>query len=531
MIINIPNSVNKKMKIWRMSFMIKRVFALLFALIMIISVAACGNTANNNPSTTPTTSGPNTSEPVDSDVPNETAKLQLVYYGEKSNRLKEFEENELNERLKNDLNIEVTLTYLTWDNYGTGKTDLMLASGEDFASYTDPANTSNRVSKGLFADLTEAAEKYLPDLKKVVEPTAFDSFTINGRLYAIPFGNKPNSAEGYAVMVRQDLLEEVGMNEIQTLEDLEKFYDLCKEKHPDYIGTYEVMANTRKFLSYAYSDKNVEFFGDFVFTDASSDDDKLYSFFESEEFKRFAKINERWVKKGIVPDYNLANPNQSLAEWHAGKVMFSSGTAGKPYQSDTIDSIRKNNPDAKLKNYFVNRDGRPKINLQPWCVSYFVSASSPNVDRYVMLLNYMQKNQENVDFFTYGVKDKDYKLDGEYVERLTSDAFFDSWALENKAFVRFAKGITQEEINNYKAWDDDSINAKTLGFTFIEDSVKTQKAKLDALYKELAEPIGSGFLSYEENIDKLIQKLKEAGIDEYMAEMQRQFSEFRASKK
>ncbi|NMA65203.1 MAG: extracellular solute-binding protein [Clostridiaceae bacterium] len=375
--------------------MIKRIFAIFFAIAMIISVAACGNTANKTtPSGTPATTQPGTSNEVNSDVPAETAKLQIVYYGEKSNRLKEFEENELKERLKKDLNVELTLTYLTWDNYGTGKTDLMLASGEDFASYTDPANTSNRVSKGLFADLTEAADKYLPDLKKVVEPTAFESFTIDGRLYAIPFGNKPNSAEGYAVMVRQDLLEEVGMNDIQTLEDLENFYDLCKEKHPDYIGTYEVMANARKFLSYAYSDKNVEFFGDFVFTDASSDDDKLYSFFESEEFKRFAEINERWVKKGIVPDYNLANPNQSLAEWHAGKVMFSSGTAGKPYQSDTIDSIRKNNPNAKLKNYFINRDGRPKINSQPWCVSYFVSASSENVDRYVMLFNYMQKNQD-----------------------------------------------------------------------------------------------------------------------------------------
>ncbi|MGI6570336.1 MAG: extracellular solute-binding protein [Caldicoprobacterales bacterium] len=510
----------------------KRLLVILLACLLMISAAACGTASKDpTPTTEPTAPPATETETPDSDLLKETAKLELVYYGEKSNRMAEFEQNELKERLKQDLNVELTITFVTWDNYGGGKTDLMLSSGEDFASYTDPANTSNRVAKGFFADLTEAAEKYLPDLKKVVEPSAFDSFTINGRLYAIPSGNKPNSAEGYAVMVRQDLLEEVGMTEIKTLEDLEEFYRLSKEKHPDYIGTYESMANSRKFLSYVYSDKNVEFFGNFAFTDASSDDDTLYSFFETEEFKRFADINRRWVEMGIIPEYALSNPNQALAEWRAGKVLFSSGTAGKPFQSDTIDVLRKSVPDARLQNHFLNADGRPKINLQPWCVSYFVSAEAKDVDRYVMLFNYMQKNQEIVDFLTYGVEGKDYELVDGRVVRHTTDAFFDSWALENKAFVRFSTSVTDQEIENYLNWDNDSINAKTLGFTFIEDSVKTQKAKLDAVYHELAVPIGSGFLSYEENYDTLLQRLKEAGIDDYMAELQKQFTEFREAKR
>jgi putative aldouronate transport system substrate-binding protein len=148
-----------------------------------------------------------------------------------------------------------------------------------------------------------------------------------------------------------------------------------------------------------------------------------------------------------------------------------------------------------------------------------------------MLFNYMQKNQEIVDFLTYGVEGKDYELVDGRVVRHTTDAFFDSWALENKAFVRFSTSVTDQEIENYLNWDNDSINAKTLGFTFIEDSVKTQKAKLDAVYHELAVPIGSGFLSYEENYDTLLQRLKEAGIDDYMAELQKQFTEFREAKR
>lgn len=63
---------------------------------------------------------------------------------------------------------------------------------------------------------------------------AFDIWKVNGKLYALPFGNKPNAGENYVIITRQDLLEEVGMTELKTLEDVEKFYTLAKEKTPGY---------------------------------------------------------------------------------------------------------------------------------------------------------------------------------------------------------------------------------------------------------------------------------------------------------
>ena len=64
----------------------------------------------------------------------------------------------------------------------------------------------------------------------------FDIWKVDGKLYALPFGNKPNAGENYVITARQDLLEEVGMTELKTLEDVEQFYTLAKEKHPDIIG-------------------------------------------------------------------------------------------------------------------------------------------------------------------------------------------------------------------------------------------------------------------------------------------------------
>lgn len=518
--------------------MSKRFLTGLLSITMLsVALTACGSTSSKDESTASTqstvqatqTTGTSTSS---STVPKDTAKLQLVYYGDESNRMKDFADNELKERLKKDLNVDLTLTYVPWSEYGGGKVDMMLASGEDFSSYTDPGNVAKNVAKGTFADLTQAANTYLPDLKKVVRPEAFSSFTFSNKLYAVPFGNKPNSGEGYGVMVRQDLLEEVGMKEITSLSDLEKFYDLCKSKHPDYVG-YTSPNCIGTLLNYQISDKNIEFIDGntdsvLTFTDTSAKDDKVYSWYESDEFKKEAEIAHKWYLKGIIPKYTLANPSQLETDFIAGKGMMSFGNAGRPIEINS--KLKGNAPNARVETYFLGT-GRPKINKQLWNTAYFVSAASKNVDSYMRLLNYMQQNQDNVDFLTYGVKGKDYDLDGTSVVKKIPDGLFDDWMLMNKEFMRFPKDISDDFIKKYKSWDDGSIQGKTVGFTFNGEALKTEKAKLDAVIAEYGKAMIYGFTPYEGNYDKVIKKLKDAGLDKYVAEVQKQFSAFRATQK
>lgn len=72
----------------------------------------------------------------------------------------------------------------------------MLSSGEKFVTYTDTAFLSKCVSKGYYADITEAAEAYAQDLRKNCGgDEMFDIWKVDGKLYALPFGNKPNAGE------------------------------------------------------------------------------------------------------------------------------------------------------------------------------------------------------------------------------------------------------------------------------------------------------------------------------------------------
>ncbi|WP_139787344.1 DUF3502 domain-containing protein [Cohnella massiliensis] len=54
------------------------------------------------------------------------------------------------------------------------------------------------------------------------------------------------------------------------------------------------------------------------------------------------------------------------------------------------------------------------------------------------------------------------------------------------------------------------------------------KAKINGVFSEYMAPVGNGFVEYAANFPKALEKLKEAGIDKYVAEYQKQFSEWHA---
>ncbi|THF77764.1 DUF3502 domain-containing protein [Cohnella fermenti] len=516
--------------------MIRRLtlFSLLAALLLVTACSSQSNEGGNagsnaapapsseasgNASETPAgTSGADFSEPV---------TLKLLFYTGQSQRLAEIAGKELKELVKKEINAQLDLTYLPWSEYGGGKTDLMLSSGEEFAAYTDINYLSKSVSKGLYADLTPYVDDYAPDLKSNVAAASFDAFKMNGKQYAIPVGNRASSAAFYSVMVRQDLLEEVGMSSVGSLAELEEYYDKVHAKHPDMIGF--ASADATYMLMYEYTDMNLNWINNFIAVNEAAEDDKLISWYESPEFKAYASLMNGWYKKGIIPKYAATNQPQLLSDWNVGKAMFYPGTATRPIEG--IASITQAVPTAKLQNYFLNKNDRPKISRGTYNTAYFVSANAKHPERYVAFFNLLQKNQELYDFFTYGIKDKDYTIDEKgRIANLTSDLFFDDWMMMNDKFMRFETNVSDDFIEEYKHWDDDAILSKTAGFNFDNTKVKNEEAKLNGVYTEFVAPISSGFVDYDTYFPKTLEKLKAAGLDAYIAEYQRQFSEWSAGR-
>lgn len=509
----------------------KQIFsALLASLLLCSALVGCGGDGTSSGSavsksgTSSTTGSESLSEPGDTGEPGE---VNWVIYGDKNDRMTSFLEQVQQYVQDQGLNVEVSLQVLPWSEYAGGQTTLKLASGEKFACYTDTPYLGNCISNGYIQDVTDVVEEYGQTLKEKLDETSFTAFSKGGRLYAVPVGEKNNASEWYGGFeVRQDLLEEAGVSEITSLEDLEAFYDACIQLHPDYTGFCE-SGNTAKFFSRSVTDKTILFLDNncFLFVDNSADDDVIYSYYESEEFKKTCEIAQRWREKGIISNLALSDPSSLGNNFLAGQGMFRGGNGGRIYEDTEI--LTQNVPEAEVKVYMTG-NGQPKVTRGNYSTAFQISANVTNPEDYVQFLDLIYRDQESFDFFTYGDEGTDYTLDenGRISGQTVTGVFFEGWTTAHIDYMRFSPLIPDEQVEAYKQWNDGAEPQKDLGFVFDTEPVEDVIAQLSSVYTEYCEPMLLGFTTYEDGYDELISRLKSAGLDDYMAEYQAQFSEF-----
>lgn len=509
----------------------KQIFsALLASLLLCSALVGCGGDGTSSGSavsksgTSSTTGSESLSEPGDTGEPGE---VNWVIYGDKNDRMTSFLEQVQQYVQDQGLNVEVSLQVLPWSEYAGGQTTLKLASGEEFACYTDTPYLGNCISNGYIQDVTDVVEEYGQTLKEKLNETSFTAFSKGGRLYAVPVGEKNNASEWYGGFeVRQDLLEEAGVSEITSLEDLEAFYDACIQLHPDYTGFCE-SGNTAKFFSRSVTDKTILFLDNncFLFVDNSADDDVIYSYYESEEFKKTCEIAQRWREKGIISNLALSDPSSLGNNFLAGQGMFRGGNGGRIYEDTEI--LTQNVPEAEVKVYMTG-NGQPKVTRGNYSTAFQISANVTNPEDYVQFLDLIYRDQESFDFFTYGDEGTDYTLDenGRISGQTVTGVFFEGWTTAHIDYMRFSPLIPDEQVEAYKQWNDGAEPQKDLGFVFDTEPVEDVIAQLSSVYTEYCEPMLLGFTTYEDGYDELISRLKSAGLDDYMAEYQAQFSEF-----
>lgn len=153
------------------------------------------------------------------------------------------------------------------------------------------------------------------------------------------------------IIAREDLLQEVGMTDLKTVEDVEQFYKLAKQKYPDMIGSGRGWS-LNIFNGSINSNINIYQPYSFIMTDGNKPEDPtVYSFYESDEYKQMADIARRWNKEGLIPSYALSNPAQADSSFFAGKALFGMGASYRVFEY--MDAIRKANPNAVFKNYYL----------------------------------------------------------------------------------------------------------------------------------------------------------------------------------
>lgn len=474
--------------------------------------AAANNTQNEVKAETSATSG-------------DLEKVVILYPGEETDSMANFINNQLNPRLATEVGIQVEMVYRGWDQYWEQK-DIMLNASQTIDLYWDGLpDLAMMVNKHHCQPLDELIAANCPDMLKVFPESQLAGGVVDGVQYGIPSAYAPSSCMFQLVCVRQDILEAVGMTEIKTADDLKQFATLAKEQFPEFNGPADIIFKplTREFADEqltwcAYADSVV--YGE--------DTNKAYSYFETDAFKKVAKFNESMYADGLYKDELTTNYNERDSRMQQGTYLWVEGSLGK--ENEIINSVLANDPNAVLKTYLLKADAPHYVTAcggEVLCIPY----SAANPAGALKFLNWMYSSQENYLFCLYGNEGENYTVTDGRIE-LADPAFegyFYEWMFRNANYTMFPTTISDEYIKTYEIWDDGAKTSDVIAFHFNNENVQDIEASINEIINQYFTPIECGFVSFDDNYDAAVAKLKDAGIDEYVAEVQRQLDEFFAT--
>jgi len=498
----------------------KRILALLLAVVMVFAMAACGakpeapqQGGNDKPGTTT----PDT--PSTDGSKKEAGKVTLLYPGEETPRFKEFLENEFAAKVKEDIGLTLEIIWLPWDQYWTQK-EIFLSAQDEIDLYWDGlADLATFVNKHQARPLDDLIANYAPDMLEVIPMSWLQGGVVNGEIYGIPSAYGPSSAQFQLVCVRQDLLEGVGMTEIADPDDLVEFATKVKEQYPEMKGPADVIF---KPLTRAFQDEQLTWVSGNEIAVLGEESGKVYSYYETETFQKVAKFNENMFNEGLYSDLLSTNYNERDSRMQTGLYLWVEGSLGK--DTEIIGTVKANAPEAQLKTYLMAAEDDKYISTaggEVLCIPY----SAANPEGAMMFLNWLYSSQENYLFAIYGVEGKDYNMVDGRIERITTEDFFYEWMFRNQNYSVFGADVSQEYIDSYMSWDADAKTSKAMGFVFNnENVVEIETAILEVIQNNMS-VVRNGFVSFDENYANYVQMLKDAGIDEYIAEVQRQLDE------
>ena len=460
----------------------------------------------------------------------ELVTISFLSPGEESVRMGDFLENEFAERMLEDLNIELDVSWSPWGQYWD-KLTLTLAAQEPLDFYWDGfGSLAKHASRREATALDSLLEDHGPSVLKVIGRDRFAATTINGEIMAIPSQRGPISEKFYSILVRQDIMDTLGIDSIESLADVDDFAEQALAQDPTLKvfsaakqGMVKMM--TREF----FTDEKPTIFGPVTafYVDELTDDSRVYSTFEHREFIRFiADTNAAYVEKGWMPETVLTDPGADGGRFASGNFLTRPGAVTRPLED--LNGVRQAAPEAILLEYLPN-PSIPRYIDRPGNELVFVTPYSRHPDRTMEFLNWIYTTPENHDLFIYGVEGKDYVLgDNDRLELINTDPLFHEWMWRVTEYMRFPADLDSRAIDQMLNWDNDARLSKLFGFTFDATDYTSEEAQMTTVWQTDVAPMLAGFVEFSDELyEELLGKLNDAGVKRYRAALEEQLTAYR----
>lgn len=517
----------------------KKIIALLLALCLLISLAACGGTPSESSSQS-SSSSEETSSKEDSSSSEESSAPEAQNTGEAYRvRLSlptmmtipaESEtqkvEDAINEYMRTELGItdfEMDLELCNLSDYDTN-TSMALASGEKY-DIIIATNLNTYVTNGYMTDLTDMADNELAGALGVLPDKWIRSGTIDGHIYAVPCYK--GQVLSWKYIYDEDVYgDAVDWSTIKSIDDLDAAMPTLKAAAPD----------ERPYV-YANQNVNLEYFKDHVsavgtYTATVGDSTELTNIFATDAFKRGCEMAYKWSQAGYTDPEGSANTLSHDAIIMSGQskgVMM-----GHAYSIETIDQMftMNNTYGGTFKSVEIATSDMTTNTL-----TYGIAYTSENPSAAAKMLSLIWTDEFIMSTLIYGLEGESWEWNEDhtsiqYPEGLSIDtvpytALYTCGAFGNQFNLygfdgntsEADKGFMEELIKN--AW-----YPPLFGFIPNSEKVATQVAAVSNVYDQYFKVLTYGDVDPAEYLPKFLEELEAAGINDIITEYQAQVDEW-----
>ncbi|RCW48522.1 ABC transporter substrate-binding protein [Paenibacillus prosopidis] len=508
---------------------------MIFLFTMLLS--ACGSSSKPNAAATGTPAATATETAAPSAAANTPASLpevKLTWYfvGPWPQPEQDQVFAEVNKVIKAKINATVDFKPLAWGDYDQ-KMKVVIASGEPYdiaftANWIN--NYSQNVGKGAFLPLDDLLAKYAPQSFANVPKSFWDATKVKGKIYG--FVNQQISARTPSIGIPKDLADQYNFD-INTLAGKINGFTfgnlvepIVKKVIKDYPQKYIGMSMDQ--IADAFNFEPIVGFHTPGVVAYSDDSLKVVNQFETDEVKAFVATLRDWNAKGYMNSKErISSKTDDPGACKAGKCMIGMGGTYKP----------GNEQIGLAQNGYLSVDAPANIaHLTTSGITATMMAinrNSKNPERAMMLLELMNTDKDLYNLLNFGIKDKHYKIDADGFMVPGDDQKeynpYVPWMFASNYLANVEKGMPKTIWEDTKKINESAIPSKLLGFTFDAEPVKAEIGKTNAVYDEYHRAIDLGVAS-EAKYNEFVAKLKAAGSDKIIAEMQKQIDAWKITK-
>ena len=522
----------------------KKYLSLLLALVMVLSLAACGAArAEEAPAATEAPAAAATEAPATEAEKGEPTHIRMWFHGstvtpDASAQVME----ELNKVLVEKINVVLEPIWGTWGDFDTSVTTA-LAGGDDVDIYFTcnwSADEYNKYAKdGYWVKLDDMLAEHAPDLVKLIPQGIWDCAKTNGYdgmgIYAVP-GLKDTATQN-CWDVNVTLLEELGFELPEKLDfysdEFEEMLQAAKDaKGNDFYplvieaAVLERMVNHSAIVTGDLGSGNVLSYYYDAANPSKDTGATLVNKFATDEFKAFCERVHYFSQKGFISPscQSVATANDyRAATQSAGEYLFGTQSYAFGCELDFskargihVEMVPETAP------YMDSTSGQGAMMA--------ISATSKNPEKALEFLNLLNSDPEVMTMVNYGLEGFTYNKndDGTITFIDEARATYSPWT-NGVGNVRI---LPPTDAQGPDFWDEfaayyDSAEKLPYGAFILDTSdMAAETAALGNVYAKYAFNLMSGATDPATELPKFLDELEGAGMAKFVEAAQAQLAEF-----